>query len=116
MPVGTDSFAAAALKHLITQGYPAVNVVTDEFDLTDYLLFADQINLVIFHQHEKIYGIAPGFSKWKPGGEGIRLLSLPENLNTTGLKRVDELTYITAADGFFTLDFVAPLLFIAEQL
>jgi thiamine pyrophosphokinase len=116
LPVGNDTIIAAALRHLTTQGYPAVNIVTDEFDIDDYLPFTDEINLVIFYQHEKIFGIASGFNKWKPGGEIIRLLSPPKNLKALGLKPIGELTYQTITDGFFTLTFDDSLLFIAEQL
>ncbi len=116
LPVGHDTIIAAALKHLTAQGYPAVNVVTDSFDLADYLPFADKLNLVIFHQQEKLYGITSGFGKWKPVGEVIRLLSSPKNLKTTGLKQTEELTYVTTADGFFNLHFNEQLLFIGERL
>lgn len=115
LPVGTDTVISAAIKHLIAQGYPAINVVTDEFDLDNYLPFANEINLVIFHEQEKIFGITSGFSKWKPAGETVRLLSLPKNLKTFGLESVGELTYQTTKDGFFTLTFDDSLLYIAEQ-
>jgi thiamine pyrophosphokinase len=116
LPVGNNSIIAAALKHLTAQGYPALNVVTDAFELNDYLPFASLLNLVIFYQQEKIFGVTSGFSKWKPGGEQIRLLSSPQNLTSTGLEQTGDLTYTTFADGFFTLNFDAPLLFIAERL
>jgi thiamine pyrophosphokinase len=116
LPIGNDSIIAAALKHLTAEGYPAVNVVTDEFDLNDYLPFASQLNLVIFYEQEKIFGVTPGFSKWKPAGEEIRLLSSPKSLKTPGLEQTGDLVYTTTADGFFTLNFDAPLLFIAERL
>jgi thiamine pyrophosphokinase len=116
LPVGDNSVIAVALKHLTAQGYPAVNVVTDEFELNDYLPFANQLNLVIFHQQEKIFGVTSGFSKWKPAGEEIRLLSSPKSLKTTGLEQIGDLTYLTTADGFSTLNFDASLLFIAERL
>jgi thiamine pyrophosphokinase len=116
LPVGDETVVTAALKHLTAQGYPALNIVTDEFNLTDYLPFADKLNLVIFHQQEKIFGVKSGFSKWKPAGESIRLLSSPQKLETTGLEQTRELTYQTISDGFFTLYFSENLLFIAERL
>lgn len=116
LPAGDDSIIAAALKHLIAAGYPAVNVVTDEFELDDYLTVANQLNLVIFYKQEKIFGVTSGFNKWKPAGEHIRLLRSAENLVTTGLEQTDDLTYVTTTDGFFTLYFDTPLLFIAERL
>jgi thiamine pyrophosphokinase len=116
LPMGNNNVIASALKHLTAHGYPAVNVVTDEFDLADYMHFANKLNLVIFYQQEKIFGVTSGFSKWKPGGEEIRLLSLTQKLKTTGLEQTGELNYVTTTDGFFTLTFDTPLLFIAERL
>src|SRR6185312_13328581 len=59
MPAGNDTPAEAALKYLVTHGYPAVNVITDELQLKDYLYFTDKINLVIFHEGRKIYPVHP---------------------------------------------------------
>jgi thiamine pyrophosphokinase len=116
LPVGKDTVIAAALNYLTNQGYPSVNVVTDEFDLDDYLPFADKINLVIFYGQQKIYAVSSGFGKWKPGGEIINILSKTNSLKTAGLEEVGEDQYKTIADGFFTLEFEEPLLFIAESL
>lgn len=116
LPLNGSTTVEAALKYLIAQGYPAVNIVTDDFELPDYLTYAGQLNLVIFHQHEKIYGVTQSFSKWKPAGDKIRFLITPKNLRTTGLNQTDHLTYVTNADGFFTLNFDDHWLFIAEQL
>jgi thiamine pyrophosphokinase len=54
LPVGNNTTINAALNYLIAQGYPAVNIVTDEFELKDYLPFADKINVVIFYNQQKI--------------------------------------------------------------
>ncbi|MDB5156947.1 MAG: hypothetical protein JWR50_1654 [Mucilaginibacter sp.] len=116
LPVDTKTVIAAAMDHLIAKGYPAVNVVTDEFDLAEYLPFANKINLVIFYQQQKIYTITSGFSKWKPAGEDIRILSKAGQLKTTGLEKLSDNAFITSADGFFSLNFPEPFLFISEKL
>ncbi len=116
LPVGGKSIIIAALNYLIEQGYPAVNVVTDEFELTDYLSFTDKTNLVIFYGQQKIYAVNPGFSKWKPAGEMIELLSTPKNLETIGLETIRTGVFKTVADGLFSLKFTNPILFIAEIL
>jgi thiamine pyrophosphokinase len=116
LPVGDNTVINAALNWLITQGYPAVDIVADEFELNDYKPLADKINLVIFYQQQKIYAISSGFSKWKPGGEKISLLSASNNLMTTGLEKLTESTFKTARDGLITLKFDPTLLFVAETL
>ncbi|MBC7400489.1 MAG: thiamine diphosphokinase [Mucilaginibacter sp.] len=116
LPVGKDTIIDAALNYLTSRGYPSVNVVTDEFELDDYRPFADKINLVVFYDQQKIFAVNPRFGKWKPGGETISILSKTSSLKTEGLEKVDTDQYKTLADGFFSLQFDEPLLFIAETL
>ncbi len=115
MSAGDDNLTDAALKYLISDEYPAVNIVTDELNLEDYLHFADKINLVIFHEHKKIYAVCPGFSKWKPAGEVIEVLRQANKLDFAGLEKINDNQFKTVSDGFFTLNFDAPFLFIAED-
>ncbi len=98
----------AALKYLTSYEYPSVNIITDELNLKDYEHFADKIDLVIFNDHKKIYSVNPGFSKWKPAGEIIELLSPANKLDLTGLEKISDHQYKTTNDGFFSLQFDGP--------
>jgi thiamine pyrophosphokinase len=100
----------------VTHGYPAVNIIADEFHLKDYLFFVDKINLVIFHADQKIYAVNSGFSKWKPAGDKIELLTSPLELHYNGLQPVGKNSFRTTHDGFFNLQFTQPFLFIAENI
>jgi len=113
---GKDTPIHAALKFLAGEGYPSVNVVTDEVNLQDYTPFITRINLVIFYDHKKIYAVNTGFSKWKPAGEEIELLSPIGHLKTDGLERIDQQRYKTTHDGFYSLRFDEPFIFIGEDL
>jgi thiamine pyrophosphokinase len=116
MPTAGDSLTGAALKYLIAHNYPAVNIVTDELELNDFLAYADKINLVIFHNGQKIYAVNSGFSKWKPAGEVITILSHADALVYNGLEKTGAGAYKTTYDGFFTLQFEQPFVFVAERL
>ncbi len=116
LPVEGKSTIISALNYLIEEGYPAVNIVTDEFALTDYLPFTDKTNLVIFYGQQKIYAVHPGFSKWKAADEIIELLSTPNDLEVIGLETIRTGMFKTVADGLFSLQFTNPILFIAERL
>jgi thiamine pyrophosphokinase len=116
MPIGNDTIAEAALKYLVTHNYPAVNIITDEFHLKDYLFFVDKIDLVIFHADQKVYAVNSGFSKWKPAGDKIELLTNPQELHYQGLQPVGKHSFRTTHDGFFNLQFAQPFLFIAENI
>ena len=113
--LGKHTLLQAAFNYLLAQGYPAVNVVTDEMELADYESYAPQINLVIFYGGQKIYTVKSGFSKWKPAGELVYVLHSSTTLQTTGLKQTPAGHYQIIADGVFTLTFDEPQLFIAEE-
>ncbi len=105
-----------ALKFLVAENYPAVNIITNEFVLKDYILFADLINLVIFTEHKKIYPICSGFSKWQSAGEQLELLHEVKNLHISGLYYLTEHVLETEKDGFYSLTFDQPCIFIAENI
>ena len=105
-----------ALKYLVAEGYPAVNVIAEEFLLKDYVLFVDIINLVIFTSDKKIMPIRSGFSKWQTGGQKVHLLHDAKHLQTEGLKHLSFHEFETEKDGFYALTFEQPFLFIAEDL
>jgi thiamine pyrophosphokinase len=106
----------AALNFLLENDYKAVNIITNKVLLDEFIPYADKINLVIFSGNQKIFPVSPGFSKWKPAGENIKILSVAEGLNVTGLEPAGSNTYKTTADGFFTLDFDGAFVFIAEDI
>ena len=116
MSPGNGNLTDAALNYLISYEYPAVNIITDNLKLEDYEHFANKIDLVIFNDHKKIYPINPGFSKWKPAGDIIELLSPANSLEISGLHSIGGQKYQTTHDGFISLHFDEPFLFIAEEL
>lgn len=116
LPSANDTPAEAALKYLVSNNYPAVNIIADEVQLKDYMIFADKINLVIHSGNQKIYPVISGFSKWKPAGEVIEVLTHPHQLHTGGLELINNNRFKTVQDGFFSLQFTEPFLFIAEDI
>jgi thiamine pyrophosphokinase len=116
MSCGDGNLTDAALSFLISNEYSAVNIVCDELDLKDYEHFANKINMVIFNNSKKIYAINPGFSKWKPAGDVIEVLTFGTNVQPKGLEAVKENQFKTTQDGIFSLSFDEPFLFIAEYI
>ncbi|WCT12472.1 thiamine diphosphokinase [Mucilaginibacter jinjuensis] len=116
IPVEDEKYLQTALFQLIDQGYRAVNVITNNFNADTYLPYASQIDLVIYQDEEKIYPIKSGFSKWKPAGDIIRFVTQSDGLNQTGLKALNDGSFETMADGFFTIQFNQPYVFIAERV
>jgi|SRR5665213_2716006 len=113
---GTDTAIPAALKFLVDNGYPSVNIVTDDLNLGEFKPFAGLINLVVFHDRKKIYPVNSGFSKWQPAGAMIEILSPPTDLHFTGLVPAGYQQYTTISDGFLTLSFKDGFIFITEEI
>lgn len=108
--------AAAALSFLTDEKYGAVNIVTEDLILDDYIPFVSQINLVVFHRHQKTYPISSGFTKWLPVGDVITLHSQPKDLTNIGLSLMDSGKYVTVSDGVITLEFADDFIFISETI
>lgn len=105
-----------ALKYLLGEQYPAVNIIANDFVLKDYAMFANDIDIVIFMVNKKIFPVRSGFSKWQPAGEKVELLHEVHNLQTSGLNQVEEHVLETEKDGFYSLTFDQPIIFIAETI
>ena len=112
---GTDT-VITALDHLIAQDYHAVNLITDSFQTTNYFQLFRKINLVIFCQGKKIIAVHSGFSKWKPAGECIEILTSTHDLMYSGLLFISENTYQTERNGFFSLQFTNHYILLAEHI
>lgn len=110
----TDNPLEDALKYLVGDQYPAVNIIDDRFVLKEYALFAEEINLVIFCSNKKIVAVPSRFSKWKPAGEQIELMHEVNDLTTSGLFYLTDHVLETEKDGFYSLTFQQPFIFIAE--
>lgn len=105
-----------ALKFLVGEQYHAVNIISPNFVLKDYALFAEHINLVIFTGKKKIFSIKSGFSKWQTKGQKVDLMHEVSDLHTSGLKAIDKHHFETEKDGFYSLSFDNPFIFIAENV
>jgi thiamine pyrophosphokinase len=116
MPAGDNEPTIAALKYLIAEGYHAVNLVTDEFTADNLSGYFEQLDLVVFYDGKKIMAVHPGFSKWKPTGDRMEFLTLPNNFLYTGLSPLADNVYETTHDGFISLQFTNPYLLVAEHL
>ena len=104
------------LKFLVAEKYPAVNIITNQFVLKDYVLFVDDLDIVVFIGKKKMFPVRSGFSKWQPAGEEIQLLHEVQNLRTSGLVKEEDRIMKTEKDGFYSLNFNQPFIFISESI
>lgn len=111
-----ENIIRSALDYLIQEKYPAVNIITLRPAISDYLPYCERINIVILTAKQRIFTVRSGFSKWKPAGEDIEILSSVTELTHTGLNQTSPHTFTTQSDGFYSLRFQEPFIFVAENL
>lgn len=111
-----DNLLKNAMDFLIQEEYPAVNIITNKPVISDYLPYCENINIVIITVKHRIFMVRSGFSKWKPAGEDIEILSQATELVHAGLNQTSSNTFKTQSDGFYSLRFQEPFIFVAEKL
>ncbi|PTQ93248.1 thiamine pyrophosphokinase [Mucilaginibacter yixingensis] len=117
-PVTTtvEDVLITGLQLLKTEGYPAVNIVSNRFNADAIRSFLPALDVVVYHQQQKIVAIRSGFSKWLPAGRVVRILEHLPNLVYTNLAGVAPDVYKIVQDGLFSISFDGDYLFIAEEL
>ncbi len=116
IPAGKNELLETGLEFLVGEHYPSVNVLSDDADPLRLAPFVNRINLVWYTVDKKIFPVSPGFSKWQVKGETVELLGDPTGLKTTGLVAKDPGVFETLGDGFYSLEFPSPFIFVAEKL
>lgn len=101
-----DNFLQAAIEYLITYQYKAVNIITDQISLAHYYPYLEQINIVLLAKGMRYYFVTTGFTKWKMGGECVKIDAQEEEVVTEGLRKIGAGLYETERDGLFTLRFL----------
>ncbi|WP_443945047.1 thiamine pyrophosphokinase [Pedobacter sp. AW1-32] len=104
-----------AVNYLVEEKFPAVNVITEKFNLEKFAGFNDQINLVVFTATEKFYTIKSGFSVWKPAGSVFNILG-NAYIEVSNLMQVEEDQYEVVNDGFVEFSFSGQPIFISERI
>jgi thiamine pyrophosphokinase len=104
-----------AVNYLYEERYPAVNVITNKFDLEKFAGFEDKINLVVFSERAKHYPIKSGFSVWKPAGSEF-LIHGNRYMEVTNLAQNEEEIFTVVKDGFVEFTFSGQPIFISEPL
>jgi hypothetical protein len=103
------------IKYLISEKYPAVNIISSENKFDDVADFLPEINIVLFTETEKSYAIKPGFSIWKPKGSIFRI-DIISYFETDNLKPEANGDFVVINDGFVNFEFTTDYLFLSEQL
>lgn len=113
--IGPGDEYNTVMNYLISEKYPAVNVIDTDKDLADLAFYIDRINIVLFTPEEKSYAVKTGFSIWKPAGS-IFLINVVSYFEATNLRQEDERVFKVVEDGFVAFTFATEFLFLTEYL
>lgn len=103
------------LNYLISEKYPAVNVIAIENKLQDLLYYIPLINIVLFTPVQKAYAVKSGFRVWKPAGS-LFLIEVLSYFETSNLKQNEKGDFEVLKDGFVEFIFNTEYLIISEKL
>jgi thiamine pyrophosphokinase len=110
-----DSYLESGINYFVEDKYPAVNVLEREFNPESYQKYCKSINLVIYAGHQKIFPVKSGFSKWMMKGEKVKIFEPADNLSVNNLVSITGDEFQVENDGFYSLNFDQPYIFVAEN-
>lgn len=113
--IGPGDEYNTVLNYLISEKYPAVNIIDADKKLADLAFYLQKINLVVFSATEKSYAIKTGFNVWKPAGS-IFLIDVISYFEATNLMQKDEREFEVVKDGFVEFTFDTEYVFLTEKL
>lgn len=113
--IGPGDEYNTVLNYLISEKYPAVNIIDTDKKLADLAFYLQKINLVVFSATEKSYAIQTGFNVWKPAGS-IFLIDVISYFEATNLMQKDEREFEVVKDGFVEFTFDTEYVFLTEKL
>ncbi|MGY4383444.1 hypothetical protein ACVWYN_000463 [Pedobacter sp. UYP24] len=105
----------AVVDHLISEKYPAVNIINNLNSLPELIDALSKIDIVVFTAFVKSYAIRTGFKVWKPAGN---LFNVSPEIPFTcrNLSPLQDGQYRVIVDGFVEFTFNSPYLLISEPL
>lgn len=110
-----EDYLQSGIHYFLEKTYPPINVIDDSFSADRYLHYCSRIDLVIFAGNKKIFPIKSGFSKWTIAGEKIEVSQHIDELRFTNLRSLGPGKFTVITDGFYTLSFNDPFIFVAEE-
>ncbi|KIO76480.1 thiamine pyrophosphokinase [Pedobacter lusitanus] len=113
--IGPGDDYNTVLNYLISEKYPAVNIIDDQKALSDLAFYLPKINIVLFTATEKSYAVKTGFSVWKPAGS-IFLIDVVSYFEATNLMQKEEREFEVVKDGFVELTFNTEYVFLTEKI
>ncbi|MDQ7947562.1 MAG: thiamine pyrophosphokinase [Pedobacter sp.] len=103
------------VKYLVSEKYPAVNIISQEDHFDDLADLLPEINIVLYTATTKSYAVKSGFRIWKPAGT-IFKIDIIAYLETANLKPLENGDFEVINDGFVSFEFTIPYLFLSEYL
>lgn len=113
--IGPGDEYNTVLNYLISEKYPAVNVIDDQKELADLAFYLPKINIVLFTSTTKSYAVKSGFNVWKPA-DSVFIIDVVSYFEATNLLQIEEKEFKVVKDGFVEFSFTTEYVFLTEKL
>jgi len=113
--IGPGDEYNTVLNYLISEKYPAVNIIDSDKSVADLAFYLTRINIVVFTPLYKSYAIKTGFSVWKPAGS-LFFIDVVSYFEATNLMQMEEREFVVVEDGFVEFTFLTEFVFLSEKL
>ena len=113
--IGPGDEYNTVINYLISEKYPAVNIIDTEKAIADLAFYISRINIVLFTPVYKSYAVKDGFSVWKPAGSRF-FIDVVSYFEATNLMQKEEKEFEVVKDGFVEFTFTTEYLFLSELL
>lgn len=113
--IGPGDEYNTVLNYLISEKYPAVNIIDTDKSVADLAFYLTRINIVVFTPLYKSYAIKTGFSVWKPAGS-LFYIDVVSYFEATNLMQTEEREFVVVEDGFVEFTFLTEFVFLSEKL
>lgn len=113
--IGPGDEYNTVLNYLISEKYPAVNIIDTQKSIADLEFYLHSINIVLFSPEYKSYAIKTGFSVWKPAGTTF-FIDVISYFEATNLFQKEEREFEVVKDGFVEFTFATAYVFLSEAL
>lgn len=111
---GESNNLSGVLECLISEKYPAVNIIDNSNSLPALAIYLSQIDIVVFTERYKSYAIRTGFKVWKPKGDVF--YATEAAFTASNLLSLSGGQYEVVDDGFVEFTFNSPYLLVSELL
>ncbi|POY36929.1 hypothetical protein C3K47_07645 [Solitalea longa] len=107
-----------ALRYLIEDEFPSVNIIAETSELQSLQPFLNQIDIVLLQDDIKVFPVKDKLEKWYPANEKITIIdfNIDNQYFITGAIQIENNCFETENNGIVTFSAAKSPIFVIEKL